>query len=340
MAGCTTDMPAPHVGKNPARELDDDSLVLNRDQAQQIDASHHKNKRVCVTQTSSVAKTSRLTENKRRYRARRKEYVLDLERRLAEAREQGIKATMEVQLAAQKVVVENGQLRDLLRLTGFADEDIDVWTRREPGGDDAHGANCARRREIERMARLCVTFTAGRGGGTTKGEKTSSLSKTNGNRKLDQAGNISESTDIPSNTEDPLVGEPNPSNCLDFDTATACPAPETSEAPAAAQAKMQTCHDKQSMPCKLLSRLAENPATDITQVSVPPGSVDPLQDTAYHGGDVECGKAYEMLMRYATSEEKMDIVAQALEGGCTSTGKGRCVVKKNTIWEALDSMCG
>ena len=294
----------------------------------------------CVTQTSSVAKTSRLTENKRRYRARRKEYVSDLERRLAAAREQGIKATTEVQFAARNVVVENGQLRDLLRLAGFADEDIDVWTRHEPGGDDANGANCARRREIERMARLCGTFTSGRGGGTTEEEKTSSLSKTNGNGKLGQAGNISESIDIPSSTEDPLVSEPNPSNCPDFDTATACPAPETSEAPAAAQVKTQTCHDKQSMPCRLLSRLAENPATDITQVPVPPGSVDPLQDTAYHGGDVECGKAYEMLMRYATSEEKMDTVAQALEGGCTSTGKGRCVVKKNTIWEALDSMCG
>ncbi|EEU33635.1 uncharacterized protein NECHADRAFT_19942, partial [Fusarium vanettenii 77-13-4] len=64
-------------------------------------------------------------ENKRRYRARRKEYVSDLERRLAEAREQGVKATTEVQSAARKVVEENGQLRDLLRLAGFADEDID-----------------------------------------------------------------------------------------------------------------------------------------------------------------------------------------------------------------------
>ncbi|KAH7231776.1 uncharacterized protein BKA55DRAFT_524473, partial [Fusarium redolens] len=78
----------------------------------------------CVTQTSSIAKASRLTENKRRYRARQKEYVSDLERKVAEAREQGIKATTEVQLAAREVVIENGQLRDLLRLAGFTDEDI------------------------------------------------------------------------------------------------------------------------------------------------------------------------------------------------------------------------
>jgi hypothetical protein len=243
-------------------------------------------------------------------------------------------------LAAREVVVENGQLRDLLRLAGFVDEDINIWTRREPGGGYSNGANCARRGEIERMARLCATFTSGRGGATIKGDKVSLSSKTDGKGELDQAGNISESTGIPSIPDEPLDSEPNPSNCPDFDTTTVCPAPETSEAHAAAQVQTQTCHDKQSMPCKLLSRLAENPATDITQVLVPQGSVDPLQDATHHEGDVECGKAYEMLMRYATSEEKMDTIAQALEGGCTSTGKGRCVVKKNTIWEALDSMCG
>lgn len=112
--------------------------------------------------------------------------------------------------------------------------------------------------------------------------------------------NILDSTNIPSNTEEPLGSEPNCSNRPDFDTTTAAfPAPATSEALAATQVKTRTCHDKQIMPCKLLSRLAENPATDITQVPVPPGSVDPLQDATYHGGDVECGKAHELLMRYA-----------------------------------------
>ncbi|KAF9776215.1 hypothetical protein IL306_005640 [Fusarium sp. DS 682] len=291
-----------------------------------------------ATQNPSIANTSRLTENKRRYRARRKEYVSDLERRLAEAREQGIKATTEVQLAARKVVTENGQLRDLLRLAGFTDEDINVWTRREPGGGDANGVNCARRREVERMARLRAAFASGRGGGSIEEEKISFSSKTDAKGEIGQAGDISESTGIPSFPNQPLDSKPSPSNCTDFDTPTACPTPETSEVHATAQPQTQTCHDKQSKPCKLLSRLAENPATDITQVTVPPESAGPLEDATE--GDVECGRAYEMLMRYATSEEKMDAVAQALEGGCTSTGKGRCVVKKKAIWEALDSMCG
>ncbi|KAH8656300.1 hypothetical protein BGZ61DRAFT_309996, partial [Ilyonectria robusta] len=64
-------------------------------------------------------------ENKRRYRARRKEYVADLERMLKEARERGVQATKEVQLAAQQVVQENARLRELLGLAGFSHEDVD-----------------------------------------------------------------------------------------------------------------------------------------------------------------------------------------------------------------------
>ena len=47
-----------------------------------------------------------------------------------------------------------------------------------------------------------------------------------------------------------------------------------------------------------------------------------------------------MLMRYATSEEKMDHVARALEAGCTPTGQGGCAVRKKVVWEVLDGMCG
>jgi hypothetical protein len=109
----------------------------------------------------------------------------------------------------------------------------------------------------------------------------------------------------------------------------------TSSTAAAAQAE-----ERGIPPCKLLSLLAENPNADITQLAVRPAP-DPLRDTTLAEGDVECGKAYEMLMRYATSEEKMDYVARALEAGCTSTGKGgACAVKKEVLWEALDGMCG
>lgn len=59
----------------------------------------------------------------------------DLERRLAEVREQGVQATREVQLAAQLVVRENASLRELLRRTGVDDEAIDACVRQGDVGN-------------------------------------------------------------------------------------------------------------------------------------------------------------------------------------------------------------
>ncbi|KAK4232980.1 hypothetical protein C8A03DRAFT_48321 [Achaetomium macrosporum] len=316
---------------------------------QHVDESHHKNKREAMpltrclqrrTQTSDAARTSRLTENKRRYRARQKEYVADLERSLAESRVQGIKATKEVQLAARKVVAENGRLRELLRLVGFADEDIDVWAKREHGGTKADGTDCARRREIEQKARLYETFSAGHRGLAIERETMGASQRNNRKREIGVAVNTPESINTPSSTNEPVVA-PGSHKSPDSDAEMAtCPTPAKSEAPAATQAETCASRGGGFGPCKLLSLLAENPAADITQVTAHPSSVDPLQGTVHSEGDVECGKAYEMLMRYATSEEKMDYVARALETGCTSTGQGACAVKKNVIWEALDGMCG
>jgi hypothetical protein len=135
------------------------------------------------------------------------------------------------------------------------------------------------------------------------------------------AGNIPPSTDTPSSTKEPFV-EPGSPKSLDSD-ATTLPVPHsTSEAPAATQAGTCASRDRELRPSKLLSLLAENLTVDITQVLVHPSSVDPLQVTVHREGDVECGKTYEMLMRYATSEESMDYVSRKLEVGCTSTGQG------------------
>jgi hypothetical protein len=51
--------------------------------------------------------------------------------------------------------------------------------------------------------------------------------------------------------------------------------------------------------------------------------------------------SYRMLMRYATTEPKLDTIAHVLEEGCMPTaepGKG-CRVLNKTIWKALDDIC-
>jgi hypothetical protein len=89
-------------------------------------------------------------------------------------------------------------------------------------------------------------------------------------------------------------------------------------------------------PCKLLTILAGNPNADITQV---PGAIDQQEHCEKPGG-VECLQARKMLMRFATTEAKLDDIATALEKGCVKDRSGRgCQVKNDVIWKALDRLC-
>ena len=74
-------------------------------------------------------RTIRHRENKRRYRARQREYIESLQRRLAETRDQQVAGMREVQLAAQKVVNDNSRLRTLLRFVGVEDTVVESWLR-------------------------------------------------------------------------------------------------------------------------------------------------------------------------------------------------------------------
>ncbi|KAM7215266.1 hypothetical protein V8F06_009317 [Rhypophila decipiens] len=291
-------------------------------------------------EASDPARTSRLTENKRRYRARQKEYVADLERRLAEARAHGISATEQVQLAARQVVAENSRLRELLQLAGFDDKDIDVWAKRKHCGNVTEGADCARRRKIEQRARLCATLSAGSRDSTTEKERIGASGKCNRKSAVGVAGNTPESTNTPSRANERIVS-PEFHNSTDLDAPMATRATASNDASPTPETRGCATPSADLGPCKLLSRLAENPQSDITQLTAHQDSADALGDRPAETEEgVECKEAYEMLMRYATTEDRMDYVARALETGCTSTGKGGCAVKKKVIWEALDGMCG
>ncbi|KAM7191502.1 hypothetical protein V8F33_008853 [Rhypophila sp. PSN 637] len=278
-------------------------------------------------EASDTARTSRLTENKRRYRARQKEYVADLERRLADARAQGINATEQVQLAAYQVVAENSRLRELLQLAGFDNDDIGVWAKREHCGNSAEGSDCARRRKIEQRARLCATSSLDPGDPAKEKEITGASRRCNRKSGAGVPGTTPEKIDTPSHTNDETIGALGFHKSTDLNSHMATGATSSkSEAAATVQTESCAARGKGLGPCKLLSRLAEDPQEDITPAETEEG--------------VECKEAYEMLMRYAAFEDKMDYVARALETGCTSTGKGGCAVKKRVIWEALDGMCG
>jgi hypothetical protein len=89
-------------------------------------------------------------------------------------------------------------------------------------------------------------------------------------------------------------------------------------------------------PCKLISRLAENPSTDITQFIVGNHEMDEYAPT----DGVECSKAHQMLMKFATTEEKLDTACRALEDGCMANEGSRrgCRVRNEVIWKAIDDL--
>lgn len=267
--------------------------------------------------------------------------MLELESKLAEAREAGIQATKEVQLAARQVVHENGRLRELLRLVGFADEDIDVWAGCGENGDRL---NCSRRLEIEQLARRVGTSTASRKKEEMERMAIPHLDEKASGKETSTPGSVSEigGGGTPHRTIEALEDKPYSSDPSDPRAAAAVrDATAASEETSIPEPEVESRarHGEEVPSCKLLTRLAKNPAADITMVPAPL-DIGELPQGAACDGDIECRKAYDMLIPYAVSEEKMDYVARALEGGCKAKGNGACAVKSRVILQALDHMLG
>lgn len=91
-----------------------------------------------------------------------------------------------------------------------------------------------------------------------------------------------------------------------------------------------------SAPCKLLTRLAANPGSDVSTILA---ATESEQNPDSAEGGVPCESAYKMLMRYATSEEKMEALARSLEDGCVPNSDGGCKVKNETVSQALLDIC-
>ncbi|KAF2276241.1 uncharacterized protein EI97DRAFT_377659 [Westerdykella ornata] len=83
--------------------------------------------------------TLRVRENQRRSRARRKDLLESLQKRVREFELQGVQATLEMQQAARKVAQENQQLRRLLALHGVSREEVESFLR---SVDQPNAAEC------------------------------------------------------------------------------------------------------------------------------------------------------------------------------------------------------
>ncbi|KAI0013107.1 hypothetical protein F4779DRAFT_477152 [Xylariaceae sp. FL0662B] len=87
-----------------------------------------------------MANLTRVRDNQRRSRARRKEYVQELEKRVRMCELQGVEASFEIQQAARRVANDNKKLRTLLNNHGLSNESIDGFLRNGDGDLDPSNA--------------------------------------------------------------------------------------------------------------------------------------------------------------------------------------------------------
>jgi hypothetical protein len=278
-------------------------------------------------------------ENKRRYRARQKEYVLDLERRLSQSQAQGIQATVEMQVVARRVAQENANLRRVLREMGYGSTVIETWASGEGcffdgeqhqiQGSIAKGPKGSKGPKGPTLDPLPVRELGTpprKDDNSTKCCKTQvgsceSASKKSRNEKC---------TTSPANIQprDTDTRKESMNTCMNARMENLLPPPNDSV--------------PTNAPCRLLTLLAGNPSADITQ-ALGPSELNKISTNSDGPGandnGVECSKAYRMLMPYATSEEKMNKIAEALESGCTPSATGGCKVKNRVLWKVLDEEC-
>ncbi|KAF7559571.1 hypothetical protein G7046_g4601 [Stylonectria norvegica] len=74
----------------------------------------------------------RIRDNQRRSRARHKEYVEGLQRKIQDHERRGVEATLEMQQAARNVAVENSRLRILLGYHNVTNDEIDKFLQTFP----------------------------------------------------------------------------------------------------------------------------------------------------------------------------------------------------------------
>lgn len=88
-----------------------------------------------MSTASEKANLARIRDNQRRSRARRKEYLQELEARLRQCELQGIEASAEIQQAARRVADENKKLRSLLAQHGVGEDNIEGYLQTSQTSD-------------------------------------------------------------------------------------------------------------------------------------------------------------------------------------------------------------
>ncbi|PYH79059.1 hypothetical protein BO82DRAFT_341385 [Aspergillus uvarum CBS 121591] len=131
---------------------------------------------------AQLSSSQRIRDNQRRSRARRKEYLQDLEQRLRRFELLGVQATQEVQAAGRKLAIENAHLRSLLRLHGVSDQQVQAYLTDQSTHLNPPTCRPEAFSEARSSARKCLPSTLGSGGESPR--SVSSLNNTSSSGKI------------------------------------------------------------------------------------------------------------------------------------------------------------
>src|ERR1700733_179601 len=119
---------------------------------------------VILIRSQAKANLARIRDNQRRSRARRKEYLQELEARLRQCELQGIEASSEIQMAARRVADENKKLRGLLAQHGIGDDSVEAYLQSSPTNDalmvGQYGGNSNSVHTLEQLLHTRKTYCA------------------------------------------------------------------------------------------------------------------------------------------------------------------------------------
>ncbi|KAK9467254.1 hypothetical protein V1512DRAFT_262308 [Lipomyces arxii] len=109
--------------------------------------SNNKNKK--EPSSTGADHLARVRENQRRSRARKREYVSDLETKIRSCHEEGLQLNVQIQRTARRVVEENKRLRELLARVGVDERAVEDWLRNEAPSEYDSPSSITRQEEEE-----------------------------------------------------------------------------------------------------------------------------------------------------------------------------------------------
>ncbi|KAK3112224.1 hypothetical protein LTR53_011740 [Teratosphaeriaceae sp. CCFEE 6253] len=102
-----------------------------------------------------TANLARIRDNQRRSRARRKEYLSELEVKYRSCEQIGAEASAEIQAAARRVLDENKRLRELLKQQGLSESVIDGFLSDRPQNPQYPSASTLALEDMIGQRRVC-----------------------------------------------------------------------------------------------------------------------------------------------------------------------------------------